>query len=118
IDGAEAEVAALCAPARALDVVEQPGRLGCGEVGIEEQPGALSDGGLVTRLPERGAGLGRSPVLPDDGAVDRRAGPSVPDNHRLPLVGDPDRGDVGGGDAGLLDGRATGRHYRPPDLVG
>jgi hypothetical protein len=40
VDGAEGELAALGALARAGDVVEQPGQLGGGEIGIELQAGA------------------------------------------------------------------------------
>ena len=41
----------LGAPARARDVVEDPGELGAGEVGIEHQPGALLNQALERRLP-------------------------------------------------------------------
>ena len=39
VDGAEAELAALGLRAGALHVVEQPGDLGAGEIGIEQQAG-------------------------------------------------------------------------------
>ncbi len=93
VDGAEAKVAALGPLARALHVVEQPGELGAGEIGIEEQAAAGGDLRLLALAAQRGAGVGGAPVLPDDGAVDRLAGLAVPDHHRLALVGDADAGD-------------------------
>ena len=42
VDGAEGELAALGASRAPGDVVEQPGDLGGGEIGIEQQPGAFA----------------------------------------------------------------------------
>ena len=80
--------------ARAGDVVEQPGDLGAGEIGVEQQAGGGGDRLGMPGLAQRGAGGGRAAVLPDDGAVDRPAAAAVPDQRRLPLVGDADAGDV------------------------
>ena len=51
IDGAEHQLAALGACARAGDVVEDPGDLGAGEIGIDDQAG------LLPRSPARGRRL-------------------------------------------------------------
>ena len=109
VDRAEGEPAGPRRLARARHMVEQPGDLGGREIGIEQQPGARCDHGLVPRLPQRGAGVSRAPILPDDGIVDRLAGRAVPDDRGLALIGDADRGDVSRGDAGLRHRRAHGR---------
>ena len=49
IDGAERELAALRALARAGNVVEQPRELGAAEIGVDHQPGALADQALARR---------------------------------------------------------------------
>ena len=65
-----------CLGACALHIVEQPADLSAGEIGVEQQAGALLHPGLVTRSAKFGAeGLGAA-VLPDDGAVQRLAGGS------------------------------------------
>ena len=46
----------------------------------------------------RAGGLG-APVLPDDGMVNRLAGPAVPEHRGFALVGDAHRPDVPGGQA-------------------
>ena len=104
VDGAEGEVAGLRQRAGAGHVVEQPGDLGGGEVGIEQQAGLGGDGRLVAGILEGAAHLGGAPVLPDDGAMDGLAGAAIPDQAGLALVGDADGGDVarlqaGGGNA-------------------
>ena len=43
---------------------------------------------------ELSAEIRGSPVLPDDGAVDRFAGRAIPEDNRLPLIGDADRIDL------------------------
>ena len=73
IDGAEGELAALGARARAGDVVEHPGDLGRREIRVEPQPGLRDDRRLVARRAQRLADVGGAPVLPDDGVVDRLA---------------------------------------------
>ena len=118
IDGAEDQFAALGARARAGHVVEDPGDLGAGEIGIEDQAGLGRDRGLVAFGFELGADIGGAAVLPDDGAVDGLAGGAVPEHGGLALVGDADRGDVLGGDVGLASaprGRSATR--RGPDVL-
>ena len=51
VDGAEGEFAALGALARARDMIEQPGDLGAGEIGVEHQAGLRRDRRLVRRRP-------------------------------------------------------------------
>ena len=118
VDGAEGEMAVPGERARALDVVEQPGDLGGGEIGIEQQPGLGRDRRLVPRQLQRPADVGRAPVLPDDGAVDRLAAAPVPDEAGLALVGDADGGNVGGGEPGGGDRLPRRLHRRAPDVLG
>ena len=118
VDGAEGQVPGLGERARALHVVEQPGDLGGGEVGIQQQAGLGRDGRLVPGALEGAARLRRAPVLPHDGAVDGPARAPIPDDAGLALVGDADGGDVACLQlrscerlAGRFDGRA-------PDVLG
>ena len=97
-------------------VAEQPLELRGGEVRVEHEPGPRPDQRLVAlrraaRRTRRGAA-----VLPHERAVHGPAGGAVPRDHRLPLVGDPDRGDVGRLDPGDdVDERGV---RRGPDVVG
>ena len=109
VDGAEGEFAALGAFARAGDVVEHPGDLGAGEIGVEQQAGLRRDRRLVAFGLQSRADVGGAAVLPDDGAVDGLAGRAVPHHRGLALVGDADGGDVRRVGAGLLQRLAAGR---------
>ena len=55
VDGAEGELAGLRRRARAGDVVEQPGDLAGGEIGIEQQPGLGGDLRLVAAVAQQRA---------------------------------------------------------------
>ncbi len=80
----------------------------------EEVPHQVEVAGPLELLaPARGAA-----VLPDDGVVDRFAGGAIPQHRRLALVGDGYGGDVGGIQAGRVEGRCRGRDLGRPDLPG
>ncbi len=117
IDGAEGELAGLGPGADAGHVVEDPGDLGAGEIGIEDQAGLRRHRGLVARLLQAGADPGRAPILPDDGAMHRLAGALVPDQRRLALVGDADRRHVPGRHPGLLHRRPAGLEGGAPEVL-
>ncbi len=103
--------------ARALHMIEDPGKLGAREIGIEQQAGARAHHLLMPRLAQRRAGRGGAPVLPDDGAMDRAAGAAVPDHGGLALVGDADGGHLRAGDPGPLDDRAAGGGGGGPEVI-
>ena len=117
VDGPEGEAAGLGAGAGAVDVVEEPRQLGAREVRVEDEPGPLADGFGVTGGLERGAAVGRPAVLPDDRAVDGLAGLAVPEERRLALVGNPERGEGAGLDARLGQRLARRFELRHPDLL-
>ncbi len=99
---------------RAFHVVEQPGDLGAGEIGIEQQAGLAR---------ERLSRARPCCSVAQSGAVRRScqtmalwigfAGRLVPDHHRLALVGDADAGDVGRLDLGLCAAPSC----RPPTTL-
>ena len=91
VDGAEGELAALGGGARARRVVEQPGDLGGGEIGVDDEAGRRRDRGSCALGLQPRATLGGAPVLPDDRVGDRLAGLALPDDRGLALVGDADR---------------------------
>ena len=97
VHGAEGELAARGALGERR-LREEPLELRRREVGIDDEPRARGDLGGARR--ELGAALRGAPVLPDDRARDGLAGGAVPEDDRLALVGDADRG---GGDARLRD---------------
>ena len=113
VDGAKDQFALLGPRPRAFDIVENPGQLGAGEIGIEQQPGARGHHLLETFRSEIGTDFGGAPVLPDDGVIDRFAGLTVPDDGGLALVGDADGGDLAGG----LDRLAAGRQRGVPEVL-
>ena len=94
VDGPERQLAALGPLAGAGHIVEHPGDLGRGEIGVEEKPGPGADQRLGAVGLELGAAVGGAAVLPHDRAVDRLAGRAVPDDRGLALVGDADPGDA------------------------
>ncbi len=116
IDGAEHQLAALGAGARAGHVIEDPGDLGAGEIGIDDQAGLGRNRRLVAFALEFGADIGGAAVLPDDGAVHGLAGGAVPHHGGLALVGDADRGDVFCLQARLFQRVAADHHGRGPDV--
>src|SRR5688572_6436127 len=101
VDGAKGEFALLSTLARAGNVVEQPAEFAAGEVGIDDEPGALLDILRVTGGREFVAGAGGAAILPDDGVVDRLTGFAIPQHGGLALVGDADGGEVVGFQSGL-----------------
>ena len=107
VDGAEGDLAALGAGAQPRHVVQQPGRLGAGEVAGQRQPGLLAEPVLPVRAAEFVAERGRTGVLPDDRVVHRLAGGAVPQDRRLALVGDAERAELVGAQPGLGERAAT-----------
>ena len=95
VDGAEGQLAALGALARAWHVVEQPGEFGRRKIRIEQQAGARGDLVFEPGGAQRLAGSGGAPVLPDDGGRDGRRRSRDPKARwfRAGCVM-PDRGDV------------------------
>ncbi len=118
VDGAEGEFALLGAFACAVDVVEDPGDLGGGEVGIEQEAGAAAHGVFQSSLGKLAAVVGGTAVLPDDGVVDGLASCAVPDDGGFALVGDADGGEVAGARAGSGKDFDGGAHLRGEDVHG
>src|SRR5204863_5823335 len=117
VDGAEGQLTALGACARARHMVEQPGDLGAGEVRVEQQPRLAANQGLGARGLEGRTRLRRAPVLPHDGAMDRLAAGALPDDRRLALVGDAERRDAGDAAGGALDDLASRRERVAPAVL-
>jgi hypothetical protein len=113
---AEDGVAALGRLAYPVDVLQDPLDLAAGEVRGRRQAGlAPDDVAAAVAVQRRGDPVGPG-VLPHDRVVDRLAGVPVPDDRCLALVGDPDRGQVGGGDAGLFEPAPDDLLAAHPDL--
>jgi hypothetical protein len=111
VDGAKGEVAGRRQGTRTLHMLEEPGDLARGKVGIEQEARAGGNLRLVPLPLESGAQLGRAPVLPNDGTMDRLARAPVPQQASLALIGDAEPGDAGGGTIG---GRRAPAARSPP----
>jgi hypothetical protein len=118
VDGAECELPAPGALARARNLVEQPGDLRAGEIGVEQEARALADEQLRAVALESRTAVRRAAVLPDDRAMDRPARAAFPDDGRLALIRDADGRDALCADAGLLDGLARRQERVAPDVLG
>jgi len=117
VDGAERQLAALCALARSRHGVEDEADLRAREVGVDHQAGARAH---LFGEPARAQLLAdrrRLARLPHDRAVDRLAGSAVPHHGRLTLVRDPDRGDVGSARARLRERILRRAQLGAPDLL-
>lgn len=77
-------------------MVKNPSKLCRAEVRIEKKPCPHLNEWLESLLAKRIAVGGGSPILPDNGGIDRSPRLSIPNHDRLPLVRDPDCGDVAG----------------------
>ncbi len=77
-------------PPQLRPLAQEPRDLRPREVGIGHQPRAATQLGFVARLAELAAQRRRAPVLPDDRPVHRLQRLPVPEDDRLPLVGDPE----------------------------
>ena len=97
----------------ARGLAEDPLELRRREVRVGDEPRPVADeiGGELL------APLGRAPVLPDDGAVGRLAARPIPDDRRLALVRDADRGEIGRRRARVFQRLARGRKHGLPELV-
>ena len=91
IDGAERQFAVARALPGPRHVVQQPLQLGGGKIRIQHQSGLALDQRLMSLPAQLVAALGRTAVLPDDGAGHGLAGDAVPQHRGLALVGDADR---------------------------
>ena len=118
VDGAERQLAGLGPGARAGDVVENPRDLAAGEVGVDDQPGALANEVFVAVSFQAIAEICRPAVLPDDRVVDGLAGLTIPHDRGLALVGDADGGDVPRPEVRAPQRLGCDRHLRCPDLAG
>src|SRR4051794_14352905 len=90
IDSAKGEVTCFRGRARAGDIVEDPGELCRGEIGVEAQPCLLDNFILSPRLLKFAALVGSATVLPDDGVVDGDTAAAIPEQSGFALVGDTD----------------------------
>jgi hypothetical protein len=91
VDRSEGELTALGSGAGTRHVIEDPRDLGGGEVGVEQETRPRPYELFGPRGLEARTFLGRAPVLPDDGAVDRCSARTLPDDDRLALIGDTER---------------------------
>ena len=116
--GAEEKLARLGLFPCTGDVIEDPLELGRREIGVEDESGL---GPELFRQPsglQLVAVFAGAAALPDDGMADRLARFLIPDDGRLPLVGDADGGDVLRPGADLVHGREGHAQLGGPDLVG
>ena len=117
VDGAERQLARPGAPAGIGHVVQQPGKLGAGQVGVEHEAGLARDQLAVAGGAQAVAQAGGAAVLPDDGAVDGLAGAAIPHHGGFALVGEAHGGDVGCSKACVCHDLARNRALAGPDVL-
>src|SRR5215203_4766810 len=98
-------------------VIEDPGDLAPGEVGIDDQTRLLGDDWAVTFGFEPIAESGGAAILPDDGVAHRTSGSAVPDDRGFALVRDADGSDVGRTCVGAPERFDRHRALCRPDLL-
>ena len=118
IDGAEGQPAILCVGARTAYVVKDPGNFGCGEIGINDQPGLLADGVFRAILRQRAAEGRAATILPHDGVVDGFAGFAIPYDGGFALVGNSECDDVAGPHLRFAEHFDSRRELRRENVVG
>ena len=99
-----------------LDVPPKPFDLRGREVGVDDQPRALPHKRFMPGGLELVAARRRAAVLPDERVVDGLARLGVPGDHRLALVGDPDRVQLGALDPRVHDRLRADPAGHLPDL--
>ncbi len=109
VDRAEGELPGLRARSRTRHVVEDPRDLRAREVRGQRQPHVRAQAVQARVARELAHERVGARVLPHDRVAQRRAAPAIPHDGGLALVGDAERGHVGGARAG---GRERG--LRPP----
>ena len=117
LDRARGQRALVGGGAAARHVLQDPGDLGAGEIGIEQQAGLVRHHLLVPGLLQVTAEPGGTAVLPDDGVVHRLAGRAIPHHGRLALVGDADAGQVRRLEPRLGERAAADLDSGAPDLL-
>ncbi len=90
IHGAESQIPRLGVTPGTVHVVQQPGHLAGGEIGIQQQSGAALHLLLQPVAAHALARFCRAPILPDDGVVNGGTAGPVPHHAGLPLVGQTD----------------------------
>ena len=117
VDGAESELSALGAAARARHIVQQPGDFGAREIRVEQQAGLLPDQVFGAVALQVRTHLGRAPVLPDDGPMNRHTATAIPDHRGLALIGDADGRDAAGAQARSSERFTRSRQRVAPDVL-
>jgi len=117
VDGAAGEFAGNGALAGAGDVIEEPGELGAGEVGIEDEAGLFGEERLQSFVAQSFTERGGAAVLPDDSVVKGEAAATLPEKDGFALVGDADGGNVGRRQPRLGESFDRDAELAAPDLA-
>ena len=118
LHGAEQQLAPLRPRPDARHILQNPAQLGAGKIGVDDQTGLAPEFLHQSFFLQLVAIRTGAAALPDDGAAHRLAGFSVPDDGGLPLVGDADGGNVGGGRPDVRHSPLGDLYLGRPDLVG
>ena len=118
VDRAEGKLAAFRTAAGIRHIVQEPGELGAGEIGVDHEARGGGHVLLETVRHQLAAQGRRAAVLPDDGVVHRSAGCAVPEHGRLALVGDADGSHRGRIELRCQKRIAANRQRIGPDMQG
>ena len=117
VDRAAGELTGKSALAGTGDMVEKPGKLSTGEVGVEEETGLGGEERFQSFTAQAFAERCGATILPDDGIVQGEAAAAFPEEDGFALVGDADGGDVGRRQPCLGEGLDSNAELAAPDLA-
>ena len=117
IDRSETELSTFSPLADTFHMIQNPAYLGRGKIGIDHQACLLLDHRSIPLCLQLLAIIGRTPVLPDDGVIDRETGFAIPYDRRFALIGNTDTSDMGIRHIRFCHRFLDGGRLRVPDLV-
>ena len=117
IHRAESKRTAFRRRPRARDIIQHPGELCRGEIGIGQQAGAFRQQRLMPLGAEFCAGIRGAAVLPDNGAMQAAPRSAIPKQRGFALIGNADAGDIGCAAACFLQSLTQACNGALPDIL-
>ena len=114
----ECQFAGFSELAGAGDILEHPGDLAGGEIGIDQKARALLNGLAMSRVAQALAEIGGAAILPDNRIVNGLSGVAVPQERGLALIGNADARYVFGAGTCFLKSFTSDSDLRRNNVLG